>query len=240
MQGELLSNVVLNRLSRDEVNNAFSTSGDDGPAIETQAVPLAIVLTQSCDLVDDFRARPSVEVQLASLLGMENGPAKDEAQKQYSLASNDLLRNILLCEVFVAERVRYLFGENWKTVRQNDHKRYHFLCEVNQAEDLAGTGLPPLVIDMIRYFTIPAGELYKRLEPTCPARERARRRCTLAAPILEHLTSRFAYSLSRVALEYSHWEMTGMSHDGEVIEQAKQIGSAKPLAESEGDANAAS
>jgi hypothetical protein len=54
-------------------------------------------------------------------------------------------------------------------------------------------------IDFKRYFTIPADETYRRVELG-----EAQRRCVLQSPYLEHLSSRFAYYLSRVALPLDH------------------------------------
>lgn len=58
-----------------------------------------------------------------------------------------------------------------------------------------GEGAPELVIDFKRYFTLPTGELYRWI-----ALGETRRRCRLRSPYMEHLSSRFAYFLSRVAL----------------------------------------
>ena len=129
LQGEILSNVVTNRLSQADLANNFANcglAGPHGPAIETESTPIAIVLSQSCDLEDDFRIRPEMEERLAKYQSQPNGEQKDAARKEYSLFAAGLVNNVLLCEAYVAERVRYLLGENWKLVRQNDHLRYHF------------------------------------------------------------------------------------------------------------------
>jgi hypothetical protein len=60
-------------------------------------------------------------------------------------------------------------------------------------------GLPELAIDFKRYFTVPTDEVYRRIELG-----EARRRCLLISPYLEHLSSRYAYFLSRIALPVDH------------------------------------
>jgi hypothetical protein len=137
-----------------------------------------MILTQDCDLEQDFRARAG------------------------QTGADKLIPSILFSEVVTAEELRGSAGINstiWPRVRMNKDERYHFLQKVEQVDDAFGQGLPELGIDFKRYFTLQTGEVYRRIELG-----EAQRRCALVNPYLEHLTSRFAYFLSRVALPQDH------------------------------------
>ncbi len=112
-----------------------------------------------------------------------------------------LLPNILFCEVATAEQLRGTAGGSdiWKRIRQNKDERYQFLQKVELADDAAGEGLPELGIDFKRHFTLTTTEVYQRIKIGD-----TKRRCTLVSPYLEHLSCRFAYFLSRVALPLDH------------------------------------
>jgi hypothetical protein len=175
-QGELLTNVVFVRLD-------LATLSADSPGVQRVTHPYALILTQDCDLEQDFRARQGV-----------NKPDK-------------LIPAVLLCEVITAEQLRGSTGittDIWKGISQNKNERYHFLQKIEPACDACREGLPELGIDFKRYFTLPTDELYRRIEMG-----EARRRCVLASPYLEHLSSRFAYFMSRVALPEDHFSEPG-------------------------------
>ena len=106
-------------------------------------------------------------------------------------------------EVAAAEdlygRVKLTNKKLWDHIRINKDERYHFLQKVEPPDDALGQGLPELGLDFKRYFTVPTDEVYRRVELS-----EAQRRCFLASPYLEHLSSRFAFYLSRVALPEDH------------------------------------
>jgi hypothetical protein len=77
-------------------------------------------------------------------------------------------------------------GQFWNRVVQNRDDRYHYLEEIPKEFDLVAEGIPALVIDFKRCFTIPARELYRQ----CTLGHGARRRCRLEMPYREHLQSR--------------------------------------------------
>jgi len=141
--------------------------------------PLAVILTQDCDLEQDFKAR------------------------QGHVAADKQIPSLLFCEVATAEDlygfVKQTNKKLWDRIRINKDERYHFLQKVEPGDDALGQGLPEMGIDFKRYFTIPTDELYRRVELS-----EAQRRCILQSPYLEHLSSRFAYYLSRVALPLDH------------------------------------
>ena len=87
----------------------------------------------------------------------------------------------------------------WRRIRINKDERYQFLQRIGSVQDAAGQDLPELGIDFKRYFTIPADEVYRRIELG-----EAQRRCVLNSPYLEHFCVRFANYLSRVALPADH------------------------------------
>jgi len=112
-----------------------------------------------------------------------------------------LLPNVLFCEVVTAAELKGAAGMNssiWGRVQRNKDERYQFLQKVKSAHDAVGQGVPELGIDFKRYFTIPTEEVYAQLKKT------SRRRCRLLSPFLEHLSTRFAYYLCRVALPSDH------------------------------------
>jgi hypothetical protein len=151
------------------------------PELDYVNHPFAIVLTQDCDLDQDWKARHA---------GTELGPS----------VSQGGLPTILFAEMNTAESLRGRVGASdlWKRVRQNKDERYQFLESVPPDEEALSEGLPELGVDFKRYFTIQRDEAYKRIE------EQARRRCRLVSPYLEHLTTRFCYYQFRVALPEDH------------------------------------
>jgi hypothetical protein len=140
--------------------------------------PFAVVMTQDCDLEQDFRAR--------------DGQNKSDKR----------IPNVLFCQIITAEELRGGVGitsDIWKRIRNNKDERYQFLQVVARGEDSHDEGLPELGVDFKRYFTMPTDEVYRRI-----ARGEAQRRCFLNSPYLEHFSSRFAYFLSRIALPSDH------------------------------------
>jgi hypothetical protein len=132
-------------------------------------------MTQACDLTQDFEPRQNGKPQLPE---------------------------VLFCQVPMAEELRKtpgLASDIWKRIRQNKDERYHFLEGVPLECDACGEAIPELGIDFKRYFTLPTEEVYHQIRSGT-----IRRRCVLISPYLEHLSTRFAYFLSRVALPRDH------------------------------------
>lgn len=176
-QGEILTNLKQFRLNIESLRSGK-------PLAEPIIHPFAIIVTQDCDCEQDYK------------------PRKD------NIVSNAIIPSILFCEVVAAESLRYRDKGNktvdinstvWGQVRINKNERYHFLEEIPITEDSLGEGLPELALDFKRYFTIPTEEIYYRIEIG-----EAKRRCRLVSPYLEHLTSRFNYFQSRIALPEDH------------------------------------
>jgi hypothetical protein len=175
-QGEILTDVVQFRLN---VASLGTASALGAPFRH----PFSVVLTQDCDLEQDHRIRfPAVQ------------------------ASDKLIPGVLFCEAVPAEELYAPIiatqgrkSKAWDRIQQNNDIRYHFLQKVEPGSDRLNEGLPELALDFKRYFTLPTEEIYRRIELG-----EARRRCVLISPYLEHLSSRFAYYLSRVALPEDH------------------------------------
>ncbi|HSS77994.1 MAG TPA: hypothetical protein VLV54_14785 [Thermoanaerobaculia bacterium] len=173
-QGEIITDLVQFRL-------AIETLEANDQVAEYESHPFAIVLSQDCDLDQDWRAR------------------QPEAAIDKN-AERRLLPSILFAQVHEAANLRGRVegGEMWRRIKQNKDERYHFLQAITQAEDALDRGLPELGIDFKRYFAIPTDEVYQR------SRKDARRRCRLVSPYLEHLSVRFCYYQFRVALPAEH------------------------------------
>lgn len=169
-QGELITGLAQVRLG-------LATIGSDQLKGEREIHPYAIVLSQDCDLDQDWKVRQSGESR--------------EAQ---------LLPSVLFAQVHEASLLRGRVGASdiWKRVRQNKDERYHFLQAIPSQEDAEGRGLSELGIDFKRYFTLSTDEVYKQVE------DEAHRRCRLVSPYLEHLSTRFCYYQFRVALPLDH------------------------------------
>ncbi len=185
--GPLRQTEILSGLDR--IRLSAASFGAPEIAVDAVHYEYAIVLTQDCDLQRDYEAR-----ELAASKGAGSDDLKIKAA---------LLHDVLLCQVFAAEELRLTPAINstiWHNVRNNKNERYQFLTEVPSECDCSNRGLPELGIDFNRCFSIPADELYWRVAQD----GRCSRRCRLVSPYLEHLTTRFAAFLSRVALPKPH------------------------------------
>lgn len=169
-QGEILASLVQPRLRQD-------TLFDDELVIVFEQHPYAIVVSQDCDLDQDYKSRQ----------GQGN--------------SDKLLPSVLFCQMTTAQELRgrtELNSTIWAQVKINKHERYQFFQKVVPEQDALRQGLPELGVDFKRYFTLPTDEVYQRL------RSEAQRRCRLVSPYLEHFSARFAYYQFRVALPQDH------------------------------------
>jgi hypothetical protein len=175
--GALRQGEILSNLKQFKLNIESLRSGK--PLAEPIIHPFAIIVTQDCDCEQDFKFR------------------KD------NIISNATIPSILFCEVVAAETLRNrdkdINTKVWGQVKINKNERYHFLEAIPKIADILDEGLPELTLDFKRYFTIPTDEVYYRIEIG-----EANRRCHLVSPYLEHLTSRFNYFQSRIALPEDH------------------------------------
>lgn len=166
---EILSGVMHHRKS-------FQSLHSPEPELETIIHPQCIVISQDCDLEQDFKAR------------QDNAGASP-------------LPNVLLCEVSLAIDLKGNVASGrdiWKRIIQNKDERYQFLRAVPALQDAMNEGFADLGIDFRRYFSVPTDELYEQFNLG------ARRRCRLLSPFKEHFMDRLGYFVARVALPYDH------------------------------------
>ena len=137
----------------------------------------AILLSQDCDIAQDF----------------EKAKRGEEQE----------MNEFILYEAQSAETVFVKHGLNKfgrERLQQNRDDRFHYLEACPVELDLVGDGMPALIIDFKRYFTIRGGELYRQ----CASAHGSRRRCRLASPYREHLQTRMAFYSQRVMLPLAH------------------------------------
>lgn len=157
---------------------------DNRIVVDLETHTYAILVSQDCDLEQDHNARQGGETAKA----------------------DKLLPNLLFLHAVEITDLRGAVPQGrdiWKRIIQNKDERYHVLQRVAEDSDLAGQGIPELGIDFRRHFAIPPEEaLFRIVQGT------ARRRARLGSPYAEHLSSRFAHYLGRVALPLDH-QITG-------------------------------
>lgn len=167
-QGDLISNA-----------RAFEIRSMDGdkPAGIVRTYGLSVIVTQDCDLEQDYKARFPTS-------GTDTNPDK-------------LLFGILLCGVHEEATLKagmhrpnaQKFGsKEWRPVEQNQSPRYQYFGWV-----------PPLgkqlVADFKDSFMVPCDFLYAELDA-----HSAQRAVQMDSPYKEHLLQRFAWYLMRVGL----------------------------------------
>lgn len=173
-QGEIFSDVVEVRVIPESLN-----VDSDNVDVEFRTHPIAVLVTQDCDLDWDFKARNENDATQKAKLG------------------NKLLPNLIFCEVWLADQLKgkqSIASDIWKRIRQNQDERYHYFSEIPSEADTLAKGFPALTVDFKRVFTVPPEELYKRLSLG------TQRRTVLQGPFMQDLSNRFAYYHLRVAL----------------------------------------
>ena len=169
-QGDILRDLVY-------VEWAYQESGKI--TISDREIPYLVILTQDCDLEQDFTNHNS-------------SPADGFNHDKF-------LQSILVCPAYLAEELRVgdqlseigmkmepINSERWSLVKKNQTPRYHFLKGQTEYQ------VPELVIDFKHYYTIPRPILYSKLKDNYLA--------TLNSLFRESLSQRFAYYLSRIGL----------------------------------------
>lgn len=133
-----------------------------------------VVVGQDCDLLRQFEQRDSqpVEDDFGVLVFVAR-PASDLA----TMVNGGIRKRIV----------------------QNNDERYHLLEAVPAELENYSEGVPALVIDFRRFFTLPAMQLYWQCE-----QGGTRRRTILRSPYREHLQNRAFSYLGRVPLPFPH------------------------------------
>lgn len=172
---------VSTRLRQGDVLEDYYYEYIDDKRITTVNFPYTVIVSQDCDLEQDFLAR-------------QEEPVSDH---------DAFIDTVLVCPAFEAEAFRtgkHLSALNremtpkgkeksttWNYIKSNRDPRYHFL----DADE--GAKLPNLVIDFKRYYTVSRVSLYRDYQQYFKASVKDLPRTLLS--------QRFAYYLSRVALE---------------------------------------
>jgi len=182
-QGEIVSEVIQVHVRADSLaQNAADLD------LEEKVHPYALILTQACDLNWDYDARNNDPTA--------NEQSVEEKARAEKKRQGKLVPNVLLCELSTADSLRLRLADAGllTRIRANREERFQCLPAVSPKCDLAGGGLPELIADFKRVFSIPTDELYLRLNLGM------RRRTLLDTPFLQHLSARFGYYCLRVAL----------------------------------------
>jgi len=170
-QGEILAGLI-------QVKQQLNSIGTTDFRVDLITHPFAIILTQDCELAQDFKLRS------------ENGEAPA------------LLENILFAETVTTLELKGKLppGKDiWKRVIQNKDERYQCIEEVPAAFDQTSQGIPSLGCDFKRYFSVPTAEVYARIKLG-----QVVRRSRLITPYTEHLIQRFSFFQVRIPLPENH------------------------------------
>jgi hypothetical protein len=173
-QGDLIEGLHYNVVQKTEEEITFNQI----------FFPYTIVVTQDCDLEQDFNQHSEHE-------GVEQIPDHDK-----------YLGTICLLPAYTADSVRFgthlqslnlsmktIDRDRWKPLKQNQVERFHYIHADPKR------GIPDLVIDFKHTYTISRMELYNML-----ATKPEMRRFRIVELFREDLSFRFANFLSRVAL----------------------------------------
>jgi hypothetical protein len=175
-QCEILSGVIQTGVSPDAI-------GVPGPVqLLTVRHAWVLVLSQDCDLDWDHALRQ----QDADVPG-----------------HNKELPNILLCHAYTIDEIHdrpQVKSDILRRIRQNQDERFHTLDEVPAELDREGIGIPELILDFKRYFTIPTAELYGRMSLNADHAEAARRHAFLISPFRDEVARRASAFHARIAL----------------------------------------
>lgn len=148
---------------------------------------------------DPVKGRASEFYQDWVIIGSQDCDLLWDYQEMQQEKAGDL-NGVILYEAEPALEFKAKFGKSkediWKKVIQNREERYHYFEAIQPHLDLVGDGVPPLVVDFKRYFTMPPNELYRQ----CSLAHGARRRCRLEDVYREHFQSRLAFYIQRVGL----------------------------------------
>jgi hypothetical protein len=118
-QGEIIGKLPQSRITVESLRlvarwNPESAEPRPELVVDFAEHDLVIIITQDCDLEQDYDAR-------------QTGSGK--------------LADILFCDVHLADPFKQQLGKNmkeWKVIAENQSPRYHFLSRVDAAQDALG------------------------------------------------------------------------------------------------------
>lgn len=165
----------------EQIEYKFLTFKNDEMIIDRFTFPYAVVLSQECDLEQDYEARKNIPDK--------NGKCN---QDKY-------LNSLLICPAYLAAEFRggihlnklgYKMEEwttdQWKIIKSNHNDRFHFLDEDTE------NGLPNLIIDFKHFYTLTRDEIYQVFPINY--------KISLKELFRERLSQRFVNYLSRIGL----------------------------------------
>lgn len=146
----------------------------------------AVILSQDCDLEQDFFARYET--------------MDGETPQQLAEREQRKLSCVLFCDAIPIDELSGRINNKrvFDFANKNKNERYQFLREVKAEEDAHGRGVAALGLDFKRYFCLAAEDVYaqnSRLK---------NRRAVLQTPYAEHLSVRFFAYQFRIALAKEH------------------------------------
>ncbi len=153
---------------------------DDSEIKNTINFPYITILTQDCDLEQDFSQRKI---------------PKGEQRNQ-----DKYIHSVLIAPMFVSDalktgghlqdldvKMESWASDLWKPIKQNHNERFHYFPEdVN-------FNMPSLVIDFKHFYTVGRDEVYRVFEGNY--------KVSIKVPYRELLSHRFSNYLSRIAVE---------------------------------------
>ena len=182
-QCEILSDLIVHEIAVESITAMIANSEDyqSGPVKATPIVhPYAIVVSQDCDLTQDFSFRYHSRGKIRNSVS-----------------------SILFCEAMEADKL--VHGEDHSSVfaegairqdyRNNNDFRFHFIQGIPKQFDALNNSVPELGFVFKRFFSVPAQEAYDQVRLGL-----ATRRSVLKSPYLEHFCDRFYYYNNRIAL----------------------------------------
>ncbi len=180
-QGDIYSNVeyyIPYKVNNDE-------EGGEYPELESIQYNYCVILSQECDLEQDYKVRTCEKI----------------------ISHDKLLPSIIIAPAYLAEQLRSgdhlqsleykmdkINRERWSVIIKNKNDRYHYL-----EKDL-DLNIPEMVIDFKHIITIPTEFFYKNIQP---------KMYTASLPYLyrEFLSQRYCNFLSRIGIPESETEI---------------------------------
>lgn len=165
-------------------------------------MPYIIILSQDCDLNEDYNSYNEYLVMNdeLDLLEIEFDESTKKVSKEVKSMYDKLIPSVLVCPAFPAEQLRngihlknfnnfamqYLNSNMWSRVTSNQDVRYHYL------DGCIDFQIPELVVDFKRYYTVPTSYLYSIFKKSYVG--------SLNELYRERFSQRFVNYLSRIGL----------------------------------------
>lgn len=161
----------------EDFQHKFLYYQNEEKAIISITLPYAIVLSQDCDLEQDYNQR----------------------QDNASSTNDKFMQSILVCPAYIAESfkrgehlknmglIMNTWGrDKWKDIKSNQNQRFHYF-----PNDPANN-MPEIVVDFKQYYTIPRDDIYPL--------HKEKYKISIAPLFREDISLRFATYLARIGL----------------------------------------